>query len=105
DIHVPFVAAVFLQSLVALGVSLPSAPGFFGLFESFAKVGLVQVFGVDPARAVGFAIGFHIGGFVPITLVGLWYAWRIGLSRSDVVHGEEIVEEDVEAEARHDAQP
>ncbi|HEX6588923.1 MAG TPA: lysylphosphatidylglycerol synthase transmembrane domain-containing protein, partial [Longimicrobiales bacterium] len=68
DIHVPFSAAVFLQSLVALGVSLPSAPGFFGLFETFAKVGLVQVFGVAPALAVGFAIGFHIGGFVPITV-------------------------------------
>ena len=101
DIDVPFAAAVFLQSLVALGVSLPSAPGFFGLFEGFARLGLVEVFGVDPARAVGFAIGFHIGGFIPITLVGLWYAWRIGLSRDEVVHGEEIVEEEVEADVHH----
>ena len=96
-IDVPFVAALFLQSLVALGVALPSAPGFFGLFEGFARLGLVQVYGVEPARAVGFAIGFHIGGFVPITLIGLWYAWRLGFRRDEVLHSEQIVEEDVEA--------
>ena len=99
DIDVPFVAAVFLQSLVALGVSLPSAPGFFGLFEGFARLGLVEVYGVDPARAVGFAIGFHIAGFIPITLIGLWYAWRVGIRRDEVLHGEEIVEDEVEAES------
>ena len=99
SIDVPFVAAVFLQSLVALGVSLPSAPGFFGLFEGFARLGLVEVYGIDPARAVGFAIGFHIGGFIPITLIGLWYAWRVGLRRDEVLHSEEIVEEDVESAA------
>ena len=97
-IDAPFVAAVFLQSLVALGVSLPSAPGFFGLFESFARLGLVQVFGIDAALAVGFAIGFHIGGFIPITLIGLWYTWRLGISRAEVMHSEEIVETEVEIE-------
>lgn len=97
-IDVPFSAAVFLQSLVGLGVSLPSAPGFFGLYEGFARLGLVSVYGVAPAQAVGFAIGFHIGGFVPITLIGLWYAWRVGLSRDEVLHSEEAVELEVEAE-------
>ena len=101
DIDVPISAAFFLQSLVALGVSLPSAPGFFGLFEGFARLGLVEVFGVDPSRAVSFAIGFHIGGFIPITLIGLWYAWRVGIRRDEVLHGEEIVEEVVEAESPH----
>lgn len=98
-IDAPFVAAVFLQSLVALGVSLPSAPGFFGLFEGFARLGLVEVYGVEAARAVGFAIGFHIGGFIPITLIGLWYTWRLGISRAEVLHSEEIVETEVEVEA------
>lgn len=96
-IDAPFVAAVFLQSLVALGVSLPSAPGFFGLFEGFARLGLVQVWGIEASRAVGFAVGFHIGGFVPITLIGLWYAWRVGLSGREVLASEEAVEREVEA--------
>ena len=98
DIDATFSAAVFLQSLVALGVSLPSAPGFFGLFEGFARLGLVEIYGIAPAPALGFAVGFHIGGFVPITLIGLWYAWRVGLSREEVLHSEEVVELQVEAE-------
>ncbi len=96
DIDVPFAAAVFLQSVVGLGVSLPSAPGFFGPFEAAAKFGLVGVYGIEETRALGFALGFHLGGFVPITLIGLWYAWRVGLSREEVLHSEEAVEEEVE---------
>ncbi|HWV56695.1 MAG TPA: lysylphosphatidylglycerol synthase transmembrane domain-containing protein [Longimicrobiales bacterium] len=99
DIHVPFTAAIFLQSLVSLFVSMPSAPGFFGLFEAAARVGLVDVFGVDAASAVGFAIGFHMGGFIPITVIGLYYVWRLGISWRDVEQSEEIVEEAVESAA------
>jgi len=98
DIDVPFSAALFLQSLIALGVSLPSAPGFFGVFEGFARLGLVQVYGVDADHAISFAVGFHIGGFIPITLMGLYYAWRFGLSRRELLHSDELVESAVESE-------
>lgn len=98
DIHVPFAAAIFLQSLVSLFVSAPSAPGFFGLFEAGARIGLVDVFGVEANKAVGFAIGFHMGGFVPVTVIGLYYAWRLGISWREVEESEERVEEAVEAE-------
>ncbi|NIP79623.1 MAG: hypothetical protein GWM90_10570, partial [Gemmatimonadetes bacterium] len=40
-LDVPFIGALFLQSVIALAVSLPSAPGFFGVFEAAARVGLV----------------------------------------------------------------
>ena len=43
DIDVPFSAALFLQSLIALAVALPSAPGFFGLWEAAARIGLVDI--------------------------------------------------------------
>lgn len=97
-IDVPFSGAVFLQSLVALGVSLPSAPGFFGLFEGFARVGLVGVYGIEPELAVSFAVGFHLGGFVPITVIGLYYAWRFGISGGEMLRSERVVEQAVEAE-------
>jgi glycosyltransferase 2 family protein len=96
DIEVPFVAALFLQSVVSLAVSLPSAPGFFGLFEAGVRIGLVDVFGVEVNKALGFGIGFHIGGFIPITVIGLYYAWRIGLSWQELEHSEELVEDAVE---------
>ena len=77
--HVSFAGAVFLQSLIGLAVAVPSAPGFFGPFEAAAKVGL-SLWGVPAGQAVSFAVGFHIGGFIPVTVIGLIYASRLGMS-------------------------
>ncbi len=98
DIHVPFAGALFIQSVIALFVSLPSAPGFFGLYETAAQIVLVELFQVDLNKAMGFALGYHLGGFIPVTLIGLYYAWRLGLSWREVEHSEEVVEEAVERE-------
>ena len=81
-IDVPFSAANFLQGIIAIGVALPSSPGFFGVFEAAAKVGL-EVYGVPGGRAVSWAIGYHILSFIPITLIGLYYFARLGLHFSD----------------------
>jgi len=81
-IEVPFSAANFLQGIIAIGVALPSSPGFFGVFEVAAKYGL-EVYGVPGGQAVSWAIGFHILSFIPITLIGLYYFARLGLHFSD----------------------
>src|SRR5207247_1322827 len=39
-INAPFTAALFTQGVIAIGVSVPSSPGFFGAFEAMAIVGL-----------------------------------------------------------------
>ena len=95
-IGVPFAGAMFLQSLIALVVAVPSAPGFFGLYQWAATVGLEGVWGVDPTPAAAFAIGFHIATFLPVTLIGLWYAWRLGLSWGEMGGSEDLVETAVE---------
>jgi uncharacterized protein (TIRG00374 family) len=97
-IHVPFMGAVFLQSVVSFAVALPSSPGFFGIFEAAVRVGLVQIWGVSTDQAISFAIGFHIGGYIPVTVMGLYYVWRLGISWKEVGAGEQAVEEAVEAQ-------
>jgi uncharacterized protein (TIRG00374 family) len=82
-IALPFSSALFLQALIAIGVALPSAPGFFGFFEKLATVGL-GVYGVSADLAASWAIGFHILSFIPITLIGLWYFARLGLHMRDI---------------------
>ena len=82
DINVPFSAANFLQGLIAISVALPSSPGFFGVFEAAAKIGLA-IYGVPSGQAVSWAIGFHILTFIPITLFGIYYFARLGLHFSD----------------------
>jgi uncharacterized protein (TIRG00374 family) len=80
-VHVaaPFSAALFTQGLIAIGVSLPSSPGFFGVFEALAKVALA-LYAVDAGAAVSWAITFHIVSFIPITVIGAVYFVRLGLS-------------------------
>jgi len=92
-----FTAALFFQSCIAIGVALPAAPGFFGTYEFAAKVVLVDLWGMDASKALGFALGFHLAGFIPVTLMGLWYAWSLGLSLRGMARTEEAVEEAVEA--------
>jgi uncharacterized protein (TIRG00374 family) len=82
-ITAPFSAALFLQGIIAVGVAVPQAPGFFGAFEGFGKVGL-GVYGVPADQAVTWAIGFHFLSYVPITLIGAWYFVREGLSMGDL---------------------
>lgn len=96
DIQLPFVAAVFLQSTISLAVAIPSAPGFFGVFEAAARVGLVQIWGAASDHAVAFAVGYHLAGFIPVTAIGLYYVWRLGLSWGEVGRSESAVERAVE---------
>jgi glycosyltransferase 2 family protein len=104
-IDVPFIAAVFLQSIIALAVSLPSAPGFFGVFQAAARVGLVDVWGVASTPAMAFAIGFHLAGYFPVTFMGLYYLWRLDFSWRDVEESEEVVETAVEVGGAADEPP
>jgi len=78
-IKLGFAAALFLQLLIAIGVALPSAPGFFGVFEKLATVGLA-IYGISATAATSWAIGFHILSFIPITVIGIYYFSRLGLS-------------------------
>jgi uncharacterized protein (TIRG00374 family) len=81
-ITAPFSAGLMIQALIAIGVALPSTPGFFGPFEFFGKAGLA-VYGVGNAAAVGWVLGFHVLSFIPITIMGAWYLTRMKLHLRD----------------------
>lgn len=91
---VPFSGAVFLQSFISLAVAIPSSPGFFGPFEAASRVGL-GIWGIPEGQAVSFAIGYHIAGFLPVTLIGVYYVWRLNISWSEVKASEETVEDEM----------
>lgn len=93
----PFTAALFVQGIIVIGVAVPSSPGFVGVFEGAAKLAL-PVYGVDPAQAVTWALGFHVLSYIPITLIGGWYFLRMGLHLGDLKQAEEAV-------ARAEAEP
>jgi uncharacterized membrane protein YbhN (UPF0104 family) len=85
-IEAPFSAALFLQSLLAFAVAAPSAPGFFGPFEAASKVAL-SVYGVNETVAVSYALGYHLLGWIPITVIGFWYLGKMGLHLKELGEG------------------
>jgi len=79
-IDVGYGGALFVQAMVAVGVALPSAPGFVGTWHAAARVALVGAYSVSEPQALAFATSFHLAGFIPITLLGFYYAWKLGIS-------------------------
>ena len=79
-----FVSAMFVTAAVGWGVALPSSPGFFGTFHYAASFALIGVYGVSADQSLAFAFGYHFGGWLPITLIGFYYAWKMGLSLAEV---------------------
>jgi uncharacterized protein (TIRG00374 family) len=96
-IETGFVSAVFTMAVVGFAVAIPAGPGFFGTFQVGAIFALQTVYGVASEPTQAFAWAYHLGGFFPITFIGLWYARSLGLSLGDVGRSEETVEEAVEA--------
>ncbi|AHG90506.1 Lysylphosphatidylglycerol synthetase/glycosyltransferase AglD [Gemmatirosa kalamazoonensis] len=78
-IRVPFGAALLLNGVSSFASVLPAAPGFFGQFELSSKLSL-RVYGVRDTLAVGWALGYHVLTFIPITIVGAVYFARLGFS-------------------------
>jgi len=70
DLSLPVSAALLLQGLIAIGIAIPAAPGFFGVFEAVTRETLA-LYGVAADQAVGYAVAYHLATFVPITLLGL----------------------------------
>ena len=88
-----FGGALLLQGLIAIGVAVPSAPGFFGVFESIGRAGL-GLYGVDPTVAASWAIGFHLLTYVPITVIGMYYFVELGLHFRDFSAVEQRAEQE-----------
>jgi uncharacterized protein (TIRG00374 family) len=83
SIDVPWSAAIMLQSLLAFGVAVQFSPGFFGQWEVVCRYALA-LYGVPAGPAVSYAFGFHLGGFIPITLLGMWSLSRAHLHLTDL---------------------
>jgi len=85
-LDLPLLAGWLVLAFVGLGVSIPSAPGYFGVFH-FAAVKAVAIFGVPETIALGYAIAFHASQFVPVTLVGWLYLMREHVSLGEATAG------------------
>jgi glycosyltransferase 2 family protein len=74
-LELPFIAGWVVLAFVGLGISVPSAPGYLGVWHFAAKLAL-EIFGVAPSAAVAYALIYHASAALPITLLGWLYLLR-----------------------------
>jgi uncharacterized protein (TIRG00374 family) len=75
-----FPLAVLTTAVANLGTLIPSAPGYVGVFDFLGRSVLGQL-GVPPATALAYVVVVHAALVLPVTLLGFWYAWRLGALR------------------------
>lgn len=95
--------ALFTEAVTGVGVAIPSSPGFVGTFHALVVESL-HVLNIERTLAFSYAMGLHAINYVSITVVGLFYFYKRGLSWSELEQSEEEVEVEVEAEHLADIQ-
>ena len=86
------VAGWTVMAFVGFGISIPSAPGYVGVWHAAAVLALA-IFGVSHAVAVGYAVLYHASQFIPITLLGWVFLVREQVSLGEAAAAHRIRED------------
>ena len=76
--QIPFSGLILVMSVLTLGLTAPSGPGFIGVFEGLILAGTL-LYGIEQSTGLAFAIAIHLIHYVPVTVIGLGIAWRMGI--------------------------
>ena len=82
-ISVPFACVPFVCALLNLAISIPSSPGYVGLYQ-FLIVYLLSIFGVSRSEGLTVSILYHASWYVPYTVVGFAFSLREHLKIRDI---------------------
>ena len=77
--EVSFFALMLMNGVVNLATTLPSAPGYIGTFDA-PGIAVLVAYGVTRAVATAYTLVLHAALWLPITLLGLYYMVREGIS-------------------------
>ncbi|HEY7648781.1 MAG TPA: lysylphosphatidylglycerol synthase transmembrane domain-containing protein [Methylomirabilota bacterium] len=80
-----WLAAWTVLAFVGVGISIPAAPGYVGVFH-YAAVLALQIFDVPRPAALGYALVFHASTVLTITVVGWVFLLREHLSLGEATH-------------------
>jgi len=69
--------------VTAFGIMVAPTPAYLGAIQFACKLGLA-LFGISASTAFSFSLYYHLTQFLPITVVGLFYLGRQGLSLAQV---------------------
>lgn len=83
-LDVPLTAVIFANIVVALGMLVPSSPGYVGVFHYLVTVALAP-FGVPKELALGYAIIWHGMNYLTLSATGMIALAAHGISLSQIV--------------------
>jgi len=91
-IHETLWVACILLGAVAFGVTVPSTPGYFGVIQLLFML-VLKLFTDDREGVFAASIVYHLGQYIPVTLLGLYFFNRTGLKVSQVQEAAEMTSE------------
>ena len=80
-VRLPAAAGAVVNGVIAFGVLVPGAPGFFGVVQACFRAGTAP-FGVPPAAALSASVYYQLTQWVPVTAAGAWCAGRLRAGRT-----------------------
>lgn len=83
--HIPFIGSVFILIVVAIGIAVPSSPGYVGTFQYFIILAL-SVFNVDKTTALSYSIVLHTIQFVVTIVIGWICLCKEHISFKKILH-------------------
>jgi uncharacterized protein (TIRG00374 family) len=99
-----YIGSFLVMTLLVVGVAMPT-PGQVGGFHAAYKIAVTTFFGAPEATAVGAAIVLHAISFVPVTLLGLLFMTRDGLSIGSIGRITRSAQGAQDAKGAQDADP
>ena len=79
----PYPASFLIMTVLVVGVAVPT-PGAIGGFHAAYQFSVVRFFAASDDAAVGAGIVLHAISFVPVTILGIFFMAREGLTLSGV---------------------
>jgi len=83
--EVSFLNLVFMNGVVNLATTLPSAPGYIGTFDA-PGIALLKALGVEGAIAAGYTLVLHAVLWLPITLLGIIFFLKEGINLEEEIN-------------------
>lgn len=74
DINLTFIDANLILVMMSFAQTLPLPGNSAGTYHLFTKMALVNIFGVNPETAIGYATVSHLFGLIVLLVIGFYYS-------------------------------
>jgi hypothetical protein len=91
--HLPVTPATGLvvTGVTALGVTIPSTPGYFGVIQLCFMIAMnAQALKPDPSLVLGASLYYHMSMYIPVTALGLYFLHQSGQRLSQFQQAAEV---------------